>query len=124
MEIKTDLRESAIQETKYYYVQPRCDVRETKDHYYLLLEMPGVRKETLAVQVKGNQLLIEGKMSVNEDGTLIRSEIFKRNYRRIFTLGKTVDTQTIEAKWKDGLLLLSLTKKEEAKPREININFN
>jgi len=55
---------------------------------------------------------------------LIRSEIFKRNYRRIFTLGNSADAQKIDAKWQDGLLYLSIGKKEESKPREIKINFN
>ena len=124
MEVKTDQRELVRNENNYYYVQPRCDIRETKDHYHLLLEMPGVNKETLSVQVKNNQLLIDGKMSMDEDGALIRSEIPKRNYRRVFTLGKTVDSQNVDAKWKDGILILKLIKKEEAKPREIKINFN
>lgn len=123
-EAKTSERELVKRENSYYYVQPRCDIRENKDHYHLLLEMPGVNKDTLRVQLKNGQLLVEGKMTLDENGTLIRSEIFKRNYRRVFTLGNTVDAQRIDAKWQDGLLLLTLTKKEEAKPREIKINFN
>ncbi|KAB2881343.1 Hsp20/alpha crystallin family protein [bacterium] len=123
-EVKTDQRDVVKHENGYYYVQPRCDIRESKDHYHLLLEMPGVNKDTLSVQVKNGQLLIEGKMNIQEEGELIRSEIYKRNYRRIFTLGKTVDTQNIDASWKNGFLQMNLTKKEEAKPREIKINFN
>ncbi len=111
-------------ENSYYYVQPRCDIRETKDHYLLILEMPGVTKDSLAVHLKNGQLLIEGKMKIDESGSLVRSEILKRNYRRIFTLGNSVDAQNIEAKWQDGLLFLAIAKKEETKPREIKINFN
>lgn len=123
-EVNSDQRDLVKRESSYYYVQPRCDIRETKDHYHLTLEMPGVSKDTLGVKLKNGQLLIEGKMNITENGSLIRSEIFKRNYRRIFTLGNSVDAQKIEAKWQDGILLLSIAKKEEVKPREIKINFN
>lgn len=123
-EVNAEQRDLVKRENSYYYVQPRCDIRETKDHYHLILEMPGVSKDTLGVQLKNGQLLVEGKMSIQENGSLIRSEIFKRNYRRIFTLGNSADAQKIEAKWQDGLLFLSIAKKEEAKPREIKINFN
>lgn len=123
-EVKTDYRDMIKHENGYYYVQPRCDIRETKDKYYIVMEMPGVSKDTLKAELKNGRLLIEGKMNLTEEGTLIRSEIFKRNYRRMFTLGNSVDAQNIDAKWQDGLLYLSIAKKEEAKPREIKINFN
>jgi HSP20 family protein len=123
-EVNSAERNLVKHENSYYYVQPRCDIRESKDHYHLILEMPGVSKETLGVQLKNGQLLVEGKMNVAENGSLIRSEIFKRNYRRIFTLGNSADAQKIDAKWQDGLLYLSIGKKEESKPREIKINFN
>lgn len=130
MEVKTANRVTSnenslsVHENSYYYVQPRCDIRENKDHYFLTLEMPGVNKGSLSVQLQNGKLLIEGKMRITENGSLIRSEIFKRNYRRIFTLGNTVDIQKIDAQWQDGLLFLTIAKKEETKPREIKINFN
>jgi HSP20 family protein len=113
-----------IHENSYYYVQPRCDISENKDHYHLLLEMPGVNKDSLTVLLQNGKLVIEGKMRIPENGTLIRSEVFKRNYRRVFTLGNSADAQKIDAKWQDGFLFLTIAKKEESKPREIKINFN
>ena len=86
--------------------------------------MPGVRKDGLTVTLQNGNLVIEGKMGLNEEGSVIREEIPKRNYHRVFRLTNRVDPNKIEARWQDGFLILSVGKKEELKPREIAINFN
>ncbi|MCK6542161.1 Hsp20/alpha crystallin family protein [bacterium] len=121
-EVKTQA--IAKPENNYYYIQPRTDIRENKDSYLLYVEMPGVRKDGLTVTLQNGNLVIEGKMGLNEEGSVIREEIPKRNYHRVFRLTNRVDPNKIEARWQDGFLILSVGKKEELKPREIAINFN
>lgn len=122
-EVKTDNREITKFENNYQYVIPRCDISETNEGFVIDLEMPGTKKESLSVKLKNGHLVIEGKMVTREHGQTVYSEIPKRNYRRVFKLSESVDTNGIEAKWNEGVLSLVLKKKEEAKPREININF-
>lgn len=107
---------------EYNYVRPLCDISETPDHYHVALQMPGVAKGDVTVQVKNEHLLVTGYTSRLIDGETIRAEIGHRNYRRIFSLGRLIDREKIEARWQDGYLILKIAKKEEAKPREIKIN--
>lgn len=123
-EVKTDNPNLVKKENQFIVVMPRADIYETKDHFTVLLEMPGVTKDGLKVYVENQHLVIEGISRHSADGELVTSEIFKRNYRRIFKLSSTVNTDSIEAKWQDGLLYVTLAKLEAAKPKEINIQFN
>ncbi|MBX7152081.1 Hsp20/alpha crystallin family protein [bacterium] len=123
-EVKTNSHELVKKENQFMVVVPRSDVYETKDHFTVLLEMPGVTKDGLKVYVENRHLVIEGISQHNVEGELVMSEIFKRNYRRVFKLSSTVNTDSVEAKWQDGLLYVKLTKLEAAKPKEINIQFN
>ncbi len=75
----------------YYYVHPRCDIREAADHYTLIVEMPGVNKDMLSVSIGGGNLIIDAQMKIEDSGTLILAEIPKRNYRRTFSLGESID---------------------------------
>ncbi len=122
-EVKTDKREITTFENNYGYVIPRCDISETSDRFVIELEMLGTKKESLSVKLQNGHLVVDGKMVMRDHGKLIYSEILRRNYHRVFKLSDTVDANGIEAKWNEGVLVLNLKKKEEAKPREININF-
>jgi HSP20 family protein len=107
----------------FQYVYPRCEIRESSDDYIVIVEMPGVNKDGLSVTVNSAKLTVEGKMTMESPGALIRSEIPRRNYRRTFVLTEMADTGNIQATWKDGLLVLHIGKKEAAKPHEIEIKF-
>ncbi|NUM81876.1 Hsp20/alpha crystallin family protein [bacterium] len=123
-EVKTNNRELAKKENQFMVVAPRADIYETKDHFTVLLEMPGVTKDGLKVYMENHHLVIEGISRHDAEGELVLSEIFKRNYRRFFKLSSTVNTESIEAKWQDGILQVKLAKLEAAKPKEITIQFN
>lgn len=122
-EVKTDNRDITKFENNYGYVIPRCDISESADRFVIELEMPGTRKESLSVKLENGHLVVEGKMIPKDSGKLVYSEIPRRNYHRVFKLSGSVDTDGIDAKWNEGVLVLNLKKKEESKPREININF-
>jgi len=106
------------------YVVPRADIRDAKDYFVVQLEMPGINKESLSVRAEKGHLVVQGMMNLDTSGELVFSEILKRNYRRVFKLSDNIENEKIQAKWNDGILTLILTKKESAKPKQIEIKLN
>lgn len=99
------------------------DICELEDKILLWAEMPGVGKDGLEIKVDGNELEILGDVKKQTEGKYMLTECPREgHYHRIFTISDDVDTTKIAAKLTDGVLELSLAKKEHAKPREIPIN--
>lgn len=123
-EVKTTMA-PVVRENRFAFVTPRADIYESENNYTVLAEMPGVSRESLKVELENGHLVIEGKMAEpTASGTLLVEEIYKRNYRRVFRLTDQIDTTGIRAQWRDGILQVTLNKKESSKPREITINYN
>lgn len=105
--------------------QPSCDVTETKDHYLISFDMPGVKKEDIKVEVDGNTLTVSGErhkeVKKDEEENFLRHEKFYGKYQRSFTLPPTVDTSHIEAHYEDGVLNIAIPKAEKAKGRKIEV---
>lgn len=108
---------------------PRVDVTETANHYELTAELPGFRREDVAVQVKDGVLELTAAPASVEPNTadsaaptrwLVR-ERRAVSLHRSFRLPRDVDGDAIAASFRDGLLVLTLPKKEEAKPRVVAI---
>ncbi|MCD6507898.1 Hsp20/alpha crystallin family protein [Candidatus Poribacteria bacterium] len=98
------------------------DICETDDKILLWAEMPGVKKEDVEIRVEGNDLEIIGHLKESEEGKFLLNECPREgDYHRAFTLSDEIDTSSIKAKLVDGVLELTLPKKEQAKPREIPI---
>ncbi len=85
---------------------------EAENHFSLAVDMPGLKKADLKLEIQGQSLSISGESK--KEGT-------SRTYRRAFTRPETVDTSKIEAKLEDGVLELHLPKMETAKSRLIEI---
>jgi len=102
---------------------PPVDIYEDETGFTLTADLPGVSKERLGVKVNGDNLLIEGDVSVPapQDMELVYAEILASSYRRSFTLSRELDASKIEANLKDGVLKLRIPKAEEARPRKIEI---
>lgn len=105
--------------------QPSCDINETKDHYLVSFDMPGVKKEDIKIELQGNQLVISGERhrEVNQkhgEATLRHERVYGK-FERSFTLPTTVATEKIEAHYEDGVLNVALPKAETAKGRSIQI---
>jgi HSP20 family molecular chaperone IbpA len=102
---------------------PLTDIYENKEGVSLYIDLPGVSKETLEIDVDQDILTIKGKISLKTEETLsptfmeIRSKLFERR----FTLGDELDTSQIEAKLNQGELKLSIPRLEQHKPKKINI---
>jgi|SRR5205085_11665559 len=103
---------------------PICDIYETEKEIVLKLEVPGIKKEDVMVGLENNMLTIHGERKFEEE---VKKENFhrvERNYGeflRSFTLPATIDPAKILAEFKDGLLTVMLPKREEAKPKMIEV---
>jgi len=103
------------------------DVREDADHFYVEAELPGFKKDDVDITLENQQLTIsaERKDEKKEQGPKGDLLLHERRYNRFvrsFTLPPTVDEQTVNAKLQDGVLLITLNKREESKPRKISVN--
>ncbi len=102
---------------------PRVDIRETKDHFAVVADMPGVDEKSVEATVQNRVLTIEGWSRPDRpDGHEVLGQEFGcGRYRRDFTLPDSVDTGTIQAQVKNGVLTVTIPKKEEVKARRIQV---
>lgn len=99
----------------------RTDVKETETGYELDVDLPGYRKENVQVELKDGCLTVTAKTEENKDekdanGKYIRRERYSGTCSRSFYVGEDVEHEDIRARFEDGILKLSVPKKE-AKPR-------
>lgn len=107
---------------------PAIDVHESKSCYTVSAELPGIKKEDIHVSLQDGVLTInaESKTESNEekDARVIRQERHYGNLVRSMKLGNDVVEENVKAEYKDGILKLSIPKKEEAKPRVIDVKVS
>jgi HSP20 family protein len=103
---------------------PAVDVYEDAQKLVLKLEVPGIKQEDLQIHIENQTLTVKGERKLEVDE---KEENFHRIERRYgsfvrnFSLPQTVDTNTVTANYDAGVLSISLTKKAEAKPKQIKI---
>jgi HSP20 family protein len=103
-------------------IYPAYEVWEDKGSIHLRLEMPGLERDDVSITVETNKLLITGsRPDWTVDGTVLLRERRVGDYYREFTLDKTVDTDSINAVMKDGVLEITLGLAKEAQPKRIQI---
>lgn len=103
---------------------PSVDVKETEKEFVLSVELPGVNPKDVSVEVKDGTLTISGEKKFESEEKKDRYHRVERCYgsfSRSFTLSEKVDETKIGATNKDGVLTLTLPKKEEVRPRKIEI---
>lgn len=106
---------------------PSVDVYETEDSYVLKAELPGVNKEDIKIDINNNTLTLKGEKKLEqktEKDNYVRIERRYGSFMRTFALSDKVDSGNIKAGYKDGVLEITLPKKEEAKPKEIKVEVN
>jgi HSP20 family protein len=102
---------------------PLCDIYDTDKHIVIKIEIPEVKKDNISVMFDNNVLTIKGERTADEE----MRESYHRNERsygkflRSFTLPPVVDTKGITAEFKEGMLLITLPKVEEAKAKQIEV---
>jgi len=103
---------------------PAMDVVEGKDAFTLTCELPGIEQKELEVSVSANVLTLKGEKKASEEsgkGKYYRREIWSGTFQKTFSLPPSVDASRIEAKLENGILTMTLPKREEEKPKLIQI---
>jgi len=115
--------EQEAQKASRLEVTPATRVEESEDAFTLTVELPGVNEKDIELTLENKTLSITAENTVQsfEDHTLVLTEIPEVRYRTAFDLPERVDTAGIKAANKNGLLILTLPKREEVKPRRIAI---
>jgi HSP20 family protein len=103
---------------------PVTDIFETDQALTVVLEMPGVVKENIDVNVENDILTIEGRInhSKYEGLSPVYTEYNVGHYVRSFQISSKIEQGEISAELKDGVMTLVLPKAERAKPRKIKVN--
>jgi len=104
---------------------PAVDIYETEQELVIKADLPDIKPEELDIRVENNILTIRGERKfekkVNEDNYL-RVERTYGAFSRSFSLASTVNSEAIKADYNNGVLTLSIPKREEAKPKQIKVN--
>jgi len=103
---------------------PAVDIFETEHSLVVKADLPDIKSEELDIRVENNILTIRGERKfekqVNEDNYL-RVERAYGSFSRSFSLANTVNVEAIQADYKNGVLTLTVPKREEAKPKQIKV---
>ena len=97
---------------------PRIDVKEDDVSYEISAELPGLEEKDIEISVADGSLVLRGEKSSNseeKEGKYFRQERIYGRFERAFHLPDGVEAEKIEAKFKNGVLAITLPKKEEAK---------
>ena len=104
----------------------KVNISETPENYILVAETPGLKDKDIDLVVKDGVLTLKTRQEKNEESsgeTYRVREFSERNFERSFKLGNTVDQNNVTAKLKDGLLRVTLPKREEAKAKSVKIKI-
>ena len=103
---------------------PAVNILETEDDFTLEVAAPGMSKENFNLHVDHKQLTISGeqKEEIQNKGKYARREFSYKSFKRSFILPDFVDIEKINASYEDGVLKITVPKREEVKPRTIEIS--
>ncbi len=106
---------------------PALDVHDEKDNFLVKIELPGLKKEDIAITLDKGVLTVSGERKQEreaKEGETFRSERFFGRFQRSVTLPAAVDAAKVTAAYKDGILTIDLPKAEEAKPKQIAVSVS
>ena len=104
---------------------PAVDICETENALVVKADLPDVNETDLDIQVENNILTIRGERKFERDvkeDNYLRVERAYGSFSRSFSLGNTVNTEAIKAEYRDGVLTLTIPKREEAKPKQVKVS--
>jgi HSP20 family protein len=117
-------REWSVPSQRVARLAPAVDVSEDEKSYHVTVELPGVKKDDVTVEVHENVLSIRGEKKSEREEKKDKTHWVERtfgSFSRSFTLPPSAVADELKAGFKDGVLTLEIPKKEEAKPRQISI---
>ena len=104
---------------------PAVDIYEGENGIIVAVELPGVSKQNVSVEVKDDVLTLKGERRANpavkEDSYFLRERLFGP-FKRTFTLHQNIRPELIKAKFKEGILEIELPKPAQEHPRQITVN--
>jgi HSP20 family protein len=103
---------------------PSVDIFETEDALKLKADLPDVRIEDIDVRVENQTLTVKGHRKFEKEENVKGYHRIERSYGefvRSFAVPPTVDTDKVQADYKNGVLAITLPKKETAKPRQVKV---
>ncbi|MCB9685063.1 MAG: Hsp20 family protein [Alphaproteobacteria bacterium] len=109
-EVVTPTTTERARDQRVVWYRPAVDVLESDNGFRLVIDVPGVRKDALELQVQNRRLTVSGRRATGSTG-----------WRHAFTVPDTVDTTAITADLQDGVLTLELPRKPELGPRRIQV---
>jgi HSP20 family protein len=105
---------------------PAAELSETEGDIHLRVEIPGLTAKDLEVEVTEKAVSIKGERKseqTSEENGFTRSEFFYGTYERVISLPKRVENTAVKAEYKDGILSLTLPKKEAEKQKVHKVRF-
>lgn len=104
---------------------PSVDVTDDGEVFRIVMELPGVSKEGLEVELKDDVLRIRGQRPAQseKEKLLVDGRHAARGFERQFTLGREIDREKVVARLENGLLTLTLPRRAEVKPQQIQVEI-
>lgn len=104
---------------------PPCEISETDDHILMSVDLPGLKREDIKIELNGRHLTVSGERkreTTSKAGEKVQR--YEKSYgffKRSFMLPETVDAENVEARFENGVLEVALPKTQAAKPRQVEI---
>ena len=102
---------------------PASDIYETESGYLIALDLPGIDRNALEIDIDDNRLVVKGVRPIAESKQH-RSERPRGKFLRTYSVPAAVDQARIAAEYKDGVLQVSLPKRTEQKPKRIDVKIS
>ncbi len=106
---------------------PAVDIFETENEWVLKADLPDVKLENVDIQIENGNLTLKGERRFQKEDNGKGYQRVERSYgtfARYFSLPDTVDSENVRADYANGVLTVTLPKKEVAKPRSIKVQVN
>ena len=120
---KKELRKAEERTVPGRFYLPTTDIHETAEELVVVMDMPGVEKDNLDINLKEDRLSVEGRVALSDYDGLepLYTEYNVGHYARTFRLSREIDQGAITAQVADGILTLHLKKAQAARPRRIDV---
>lgn len=122
--VATNNSSAAEPTTNRPVIAPAVDIYENEHEYLVLADLPGVAHDGVQIRFEGGELSLDATRQGESASEYIGNEIVAADYRRLFRIPETVDSEKIDAKLVNGVLHLVLPKASKARPRQISVKAN
>jgi len=119
--INTTTQSTAENTTTRPVIAPAVDIYENEHEYLVLADLPGVPHDGVRIRFENGELSLDASRQDENRDDYVGTEIVAADYRRMFRIPETVDSEKIDARLQNGVLHLVLPKASKARPRQISV---